>query len=56
MKSKKAQIEANITSKEAVTEGDTKLGNLIEASICDTTPVHYISMVSEESKWFLRET
>ena len=54
-KSKKAQIEANRTLKEEVTEGDTKLTNLIEASMCDTTPVHYISMASEESKWFVRE-
>ena len=50
LKSKEAQIEANRTSKEAVTEGVTKLTNLIEASMCDTTHVYYTSMVSEESK------
>ena len=48
LKSKKAQIETRGTPKEAVTEGGPKCTNLIEASIYDTTPVHHISMVSEE--------
>ena len=29
--------------------------NLIEASMYDTTPVHYIRMVSEELKWVVEE-
>ena len=36
-------------------EGDQKFTKLIEAIIHDTTPVHYISMVSEELKWVVRE-
>ena len=55
MKSKKAHIETRGTSKEAVTEGDPKLSNLIEASLYDTTRVHYISMVSEELNWVIKE-
>ena len=43
--SKKAQIETRGTSKEAVTEGCPKCTNFIEASMYDTTHVHYISMV-----------
>ena len=55
LKSKKAQIETRGTSKEAVTEGYPKCTNLIEASIYDTTPIHYISMVSEDLKWILKQ-
>ena len=36
-------------------EGCPKLTNLIEAKMYDTTPVHYISMVSEEFKWVVKE-
>ena len=32
-------------------EGDTKFTNLIEASMYDTKPVQYTSMISEELKW-----
>ena len=49
-KSKKGHIETRGTPKEAVTEGNPTFTNLIEASVYDTTPVHYISMVSEELK------
>ena len=51
LQSKKAQIESRGTSKEAVMEGYQKCTNLIEASMYDTKPVHYIIMVSEELKW-----
>ena len=47
LKSKKAHIETRGTLKEAVTEGDPKRTNRIESSMYDTTPVRYISMVSE---------
>ena len=47
LNSKKAQIETRVASKEAVTEGDQKCTNLIESSIYDTTPVHYISIFSK---------
>ena len=55
LKSKKAHIDNRGTSKEAVIEGDPKLTNLIEYNIYDTTPVHYISMFSEELKWAVKE-
>ena len=47
LKSKKAQIETRGTSKEAVTEGDPKRTNLVEASMYDTTYVYYISVFTE---------
>ena len=55
LKSKKATIDTRGTSKEAFTEGYPKCTNLIEARIYDTNHVHYISMVSEELNWFVRE-
>ena len=55
LKSKKAQIETRGKSKEEVKEGDPKRTSLIEASMYDTTPVHYTSMVSEELKWVVKE-
>ena len=55
LKSKKAHIETRGTSKEAVTELDPKFANLIEASMYNTTPVHYISMVSEEFMWVVNQ-
>ena len=55
LKSKKAHIGTRGASKESVTEGDPKRTNLIEASMYYTTHVHYISMVSEELKWVVRE-
>ena len=36
-------------------EGDPKRTNIIEASMYDTMPVHYISMVSEELTWVVKE-
>ena len=56
LNSKKAHIDTRGTLKEAVTEGDPKGTNLVEASMCDTTHVHYISMVSEELKWVVKDT
>ena len=55
LKSKNAHIDTRGTSKEEVTEGYPKRTNLIEASMYDTTPVHYITMVSEELKWVVKE-
>ena len=37
------------------TEGDPKCTNLIAASVYDTKPVHYTSMVSEKLKWIIKE-
>ena len=37
-------------------EGGPKCTNLIEASMYDTTHVHYISMISEDFKWVVKET
>ena len=47
MKSKKAHTETRGASKEAVMEGGKKRTNLVEASMYDTTPVNYISMVQK---------
>ena len=55
LNSKKAHIKTRGTSKEAVTEGDPKLSNLVESSLYDTTRVQYISMVSEELNWVIKE-
>ena len=52
---KKQHIDTRGASNEAVTEGGPKCTNLIEASMYDTTPVHYISIVSEELKWVVKE-
>ena len=53
-KSKKSQIDTRGTSKESFLKGDPQLTNLIEASMHDNKPVHYISMVSEELKWIVK--
>ena len=55
LKSKKEQIDTKVISKEAVMEGGTKCTNRIEASIYDTTHIHYSSMVSEEFNWVVRD-
>ena len=47
LKSNKAQIDTRRTSNESVMEEDPKCTNLIESIMYDTTPVHYIIMVSE---------
>ena len=39
---------------EAVLEGYLKFTNLSEAIIYDTNHVHYISMISEELKWVVK--
>ena len=53
--SKKAPIDTRRTSKETVTEGYPKRTNIIKDSIYNTTPVHYISVVSEELKWVVKD-
>ena len=55
LKSKKSHIDTRGTSKEEVTEGETKCTNLIKASMYNIMPIHYISMVSEELKWVVKE-
>ena len=39
----------------AVLEGDPNRPNLVASSVYDTKPVHYLSMVSPELKWIVRE-
>ena len=53
--SNKEHIETREKSKEEVLEGDPKCTNIIEASMYDIKPVQYISMVSGELKWFVKE-
>ena len=55
LNSKYAHIETRRTAKYAVLEGGPKCTNLIESSMYDTKPVQYTSMVSEESKWAVKE-
>ena len=50
LKSNKSHIDTSETAKEVVLEGYPKCADLIESSMYDTKPVHYISMVSEELK------
>ena len=52
---KKPHSDIRGTEKEPVLEGDQKCINLIEASTYYTKPVHYISMVSEDLKWDVKE-
>ena len=52
---KKSWIETRGTSKDAVTEGDPKITNLIEARMYDTRLVHCMSMVLEQLKWVVKE-
>ena len=55
LKLKKAHIETRVTTKSEVLEGDPKRTNLIESSLYDTTPIHCISIVSEDLKWVTKE-
>ena len=55
LKSKKAHIETRGTENAAVLKGDTKTTKLIEDSVYETKPVHYISVVSEDLKWVVKE-
>ena len=47
----KSHIYTRGTTKKEVIKRYPKHTNLIEAIMYDNTPVHYISMVSEELKW-----
>ena len=46
LNSKKSHIETRGTENSAVLKGDQKINKLIENSVYETMPVHYISMVS----------
>ena len=52
-RSKKARVDTMWTSKVEVMEGGIKFSNLIESSVYNTNPFHYISMVSKELKWVI---
>ena len=43
------------TENSAALKVDSKPTKIIEASVYDTNPVHYISMVSEELEWVVKE-
>jgi len=53
--SRKDQVKVRGTVKAAVLEGDEGCPNLIASYVCDTKPVHYLSMVSEEVKRIEKE-
>ena len=47
--------EGTYWENKAVLEEDPKYTNLIEDSMYDTNPIKYISMVSEELKWIVKD-
>ncbi|GFH49623.1 hypothetical protein CTEN210_06099 [Chaetoceros tenuissimus] len=49
------QLKVRGTVKAAVVMGDPGCPNLIASSVYDTKPVHYLSMVTEELKWIIKE-
>ena len=49
------QLKVRGTVKAAVLRGDPGCPNLVASSIYDTKPVHYLSMVTEELKWIIKE-
>ena len=55
LNTKKSHIETRGTEKESVLKGYPKLTKIIEASVYDTKTVYYISMVSEDLKWVVKE-
>ena len=54
-KLKKAYIDTRGTQKSEVLKGGPKLTKLIEDIVYDTKTFHYVSIVSEELKWVLKE-
>ena len=52
---KEENIDTKGTAKTTVLKGGPKLTKLIEASVYDNKYVHYISMVSENMKWIVKE-
>ena len=55
LRSKKAHIDTKGTAKKLVQKGDHKLTKCIEVRVYDKNYFHYISMVSEELKWVVKE-
>lgn len=53
---KDAERSARGTVRAAVLEGDKGCPNLIVASVYDTKPVHYLSMITEQIQWIEKET
>ena len=54
-KSRKDQIKVRGTVKAAILEGDDACTNLVECSIYETNPVHYLSMMCDTLKWVMME-
>eukprot|EP00957_Ditylum_brightwellii_P041759 3162387-Ditylum_brightwellii.AAC.1 len=54
-KSKADQRSACVTVKAAVLEGDTECPCLVASSVYDSKPVYYLSMVTHELKWVVKQ-
>jgi len=52
---RKDQLKVRGTVKAAVLEGDPGCPNLVASSVYDTKPVHYLSMITSELKWIVKE-
>ena len=55
VKNRKAQIGVRGTVKAAKLVGDPECPHLVASSVYDTSPVHYLSMVSDSIKWVPKE-
>ena len=51
--SKEGYIESCGKTKEAVLQGNPKYPNILASTVYETKPVHYLSMVSYNLKWFV---
>ena len=55
-KNREHQLRVRGTAKAAVLKGDVDCPNLIAASVYDTKPVHYLSMISKNIQWVEKAT
>ena len=55
MTNRTKQLEVRGTVKAAKLEGDPDCPCLLATSVYDSKPVHYLSMISEEVKWVVKE-
>jgi len=55
VENKKLQMEVRGTVKVSVLQGDAKCPSLVAASVYDTKPVHFLSMICESIQWIAKE-
>ena len=51
---KKDKISSRRTTKAAMLQGDTECPDLVDSSIYDTRPVHFLSMGCNSIKWVIK--